>query len=144
MVFTGTALPYYMLAFTDSSGSLGQTSASDQILMIEFQNPTIVGTTMTLDTSATMFNLYDNTMGFYLQGGQSTTNSVAGWLAAYPVLSGDALDEVRIGMGLAGGGDENTSTMTVNSVTVDAPEPASMALLAFGIAGLGMLRRRRA
>ena len=67
--FTGQAgdEPYYLLAFTDTSNSLGQTNAADQILMIEFHSsPTLSGNTLAVDPNATHFNLYDNDAGVYL------------------------------------------------------------------------------
>src|SRR5208283_3158626 len=43
VAFTGDDQPFYMLAFTDSTDSLGQTDATDQILMIEFQSSSLTG-----------------------------------------------------------------------------------------------------
>ena len=62
--------PFYMLAFTDASDSLGQANVSDQILLIEFQSTTVSGGSMDVDPNATLFNLFDNTSGQYLEGGQ--------------------------------------------------------------------------
>jgi hypothetical protein len=141
--FSGDDDPFYMLAFTDATDGLGQTYASDQILMIEFQPSTLSGSTMTLDPGATLFNLYDNTQGFYLSGGQSDTNTLAGWLLADPFLSGDSLDQVRIGIGLAGG-DTNPQSVTVYSadLTTVTPEPGTLPLLSvvFGAAAWGIRR----
>lgn len=145
MSFTsgGTDLPYYELAFFDGSGSLGQASSADQILLIEFQPGALSGGTLALDPSATLFNLYDNTTGNYLEGGQSDTNTLAGWLAADPSLGGAALQEVRIAMGLTGG-DTGPESMTVNSLDMTIPEPASLTLLGVALTGLGFSRRKRA
>jgi hypothetical protein len=124
--------PFYELAFTDPTDGLGQGNAGDQILMIEFQNSTVSGTTMGLDPNATEFNLYDNSTGTYLNGahGQQDVNTVAGWLAIDPFLSGDSIQEIRIGIGLAGGNGPGESA-TVNSfaITTAVPEPTSLLLL---------------
>ena len=66
----GSDQPYYILVFTDSSNSLGQTEATDQIIMLEFQSSALSGNTLPLDPASTLFNVYDNTTGQYLQGGQ--------------------------------------------------------------------------
>jgi hypothetical protein len=142
--------PFYMLSFTDSTDGLGQTSASDQILMIEFQSSTVSGGSMDLDPNSTLFNLYDNTNGFYLGTGQSDTNTVAGWLAADPFLDNDSLDQIRIGIGLDGGAGPGQS-VTVDSLGVftsgttestSTPEPTSVLLLLTAVAATGLAARR--
>jgi hypothetical protein len=143
----GTDSPYYLLAFTDSSDSLGQNAAGDQILMIEFQPSTLSGAgnnTLAADPNSTLFNLYDNTSGVYLQGGQAITNTIAGWLALHPALDDESLQGIWTGIGLTGGSGPAES-LTVNSLTVDSvPEPASLTLLGVALAGLGFSRRKRA
>jgi len=151
VAFTGDDQPFYMLAFTDSTDSLGQTDATDQILMIEFQSSSLTGLgndTMALDPSTTLFNLYDNTQSFYLGTGQHDTNSLDGWLTTYSFLTGEALQQVRIGIGMAGG-DTNPQSLTVNSLDIETPnngavpEPTSILLLltVVGITGKGIYRR---
>ena len=76
--------------------------------MIEFQSSSLNGNTLALDPNATLFNLYDNTTGKYLNlgaGGQHDVNTLAGWLSADPFLKGEALGQIRIGIGMAGGGE---------------------------------------
>jgi hypothetical protein len=74
VMFTGNGgQPYFLLPFIDSSGSLGQSSPTDQILLTEFQSNTLSGNTLGLDPNATLFNLYDNITGTYLLLGQSDT-----------------------------------------------------------------------
>ena len=131
--------PFYMLAFTDLGDSFLNTTSGDQILMIEFQNSTVSGNNMALNVNTTQFNLYDNTLGVYLESGQSDTNSLAGWIADDASLSSDSLQQIRIGLGMAPGAGPAES-VTVNSLDVNAPEPTSLLLLVtlIAAAGLGM------
>ena len=99
----GADQPYFLLSFFDSSQSLGQISASDQILMIEFQANALSGSTLAVDPASTLFNLYDNTTGNYLQGGQAVTNTMAGWLTDFTALNTEELNGIWIAEGLAGG-----------------------------------------
>ena len=149
----GGGQPYYMLAFTDASDTLGQNAAGDQILMIELQASTVVGTSMVLVPNATLFNLYDNTTGVYLNGGnyagQQVTKSLAGWLAADSSLASESLDQVRIGIGNSGPGGTLSETLTVNSLTISTapsavPEPTSLLLLltVVGATGWGIRRKQ--
>jgi hypothetical protein len=142
--FTGADQPFFLLPLVDSSDNLGQTNPTDQILLIEFQTSTLTDadTTLAGDPASTLFNLFDNTTGIYLQGGQSDTNTIDGWLSAFPSLGSQDLQGVWIGLGLSGGSGPAES-LTVNSLSLDVPEPASMALLGVGVFGLGVLRRRR-
>jgi len=50
----GSDQPYFLLPFIDGSNSLRQASATDQILLIEFQPTTLAGNTLGLDPAATM------------------------------------------------------------------------------------------
>lgn len=137
--------PFFMLAFTDATDGLGQGAATDQILMIQFQPPpTVSGNDMVLDPNASLFNLYDNTTNAYLAGGQADTHTLEGWLAADPFLTTEAVQEIRIGMGLAPGGS-NPESLTVNSLDVNqVPEPTSLLLLltAAGATVLGIRHRQ--
>jgi hypothetical protein len=137
----GTDQPYFLLPFVDSSDSLGQGSATDQILLIEFQANTLSGNTLGLNPSTTLFNLYDNTTNSYLQGGQSVTKTLDGWLSTFAVLGADQLQGIWIGEGLTGG-NTGADSLTVNSLTV-TPLPAALPLFATGLGALGLLGRRR-
>jgi len=151
---SGAGQPYYMLAFTDSTDGLGQTNAADQILMLEFQATTtsgVGGDTLAVDPNATLFNLYDNSVGCYLQANghgclaaaQQQTNTLDGWLTADTFLAGEAVQQVRIGIGYAGGSGPS-ETLTVNSLDISTtPEPATLGIAGAGFAALGLLRRRR-
>ena len=151
VVFTskGSDQPFFLLPFVDSSGSLGQGSATDQILFIEFQANTLSGNTLGLDPTATLFNLYDNTTGVYLQGGQSVTKTLDGWLSTFALLGADQLQGIWIGEGLTGG-NTGADSLTVNSLTITTPAaatplPAALPLFGSGLGALGLLgwRRRR-
>jgi hypothetical protein len=144
--------PYYMLAFIDPGDNLGEGQSGDQILMLEFHNTNLVGNTMAVDPNATEFNLFDNTQGFYLNGpsgGQQDTNTLDGWFAIYSSLSGDVLQQVRIGIGLAGGCGTgpcaaSSETLTVNSLDISTvPEPTSILLLGTLLLGLGRALTRK-
>ena len=139
--------PYYMLVFTDPTNGLGQTLATDQILMLQFQPTTLSGNSLAFDPNTTLVNLFDNITGIYLQGGQQTTNTLAGWLTTFPFLAGHSLEQVRIAIGLAGGGSSPES-LTVNSLTITTatsvvPEPSSLLLLLSVVAATGWGIRRR-
>lgn len=138
--------PYFMLVFTDATGGLGQSASSDQILMLEFQNTTLSGADMPFDPNTTLVNLYDNTTGQYLAGGQSDARTLDSWLTTDPFLASESLQQVRLAIGLSGGGS-NSENITVNSLTITAPssvpEPRSLPLLLITVAGLGWGVHRR-
>lgn len=140
---TGAEQPYFLLAFTDTSNSLGQSAATDQILFIEFQPTTLSGNTLAVDPASTLFNLYDNTTGNYLQAGQQDTNSLDGWLASFSGLNNEGLDGIWIGEGL-GAGNTGPESLTVNSLSISAvPEPAAWMMMLFGFGLTGLILRKR-
>jgi hypothetical protein len=141
----GTDAPFYLLGFTDPSDSFLGTTGGDQILLIEFQPSTISGGSMVADPNATLFNLYDNTLGVYLLSGQADVNTLAAWIALDPSLSDDALQQIRIGIGLSGG-DTPAESLTVYSADVSqiTPEPSSLWLLGTGLLGLAVVVLRKA
>ena len=112
----------------------------------------LAGNTMTFDANTTQVNLYDNEgAGFYLNGpfGQQDTNSLAGWISADPFLASVLLGQVRVAIGLSGGGS-SPDILTVNSLDIltpnaAVPEPTSILLLltVVGITGKGIQRRLR-
>jgi hypothetical protein len=139
--------PYYILAFTDLTGGLGQNANTDEILMLEFQTTTLSGSTLAFDPNATQVNLFDNVTGVYLGTGQQDTNTLAGWLLADPFLTGESLQAIRIAIGLSGGGT-NPESLTVNSLEIttasSVPEPrGTVVLLITALLGLGLVARRR-
>src|SRR6185437_8821784 len=99
---TSDVSPYFVLSLSDPTNVIGGHAAGDQILMLEFENLGLNGagpSTMTLDSS-TVFNLYDNTTGHYLLGGQQDKASLTTWLSTYTGLSGAAVDGIWIAEGL--------------------------------------------
>lgn len=140
--------PYYMLVFTDLTHGLGQTFATDQILMLEFQTTTLSGNSMAFDPNTTLVNLFDNISGSYLMGGQADTHTLAGMLALHPFLASESLEQVRTAIGLGGGGT-HAESLTVNRLDITTapsavPEPTSLLLLltVVGATGWGMHRRQ--
>lgn len=138
--------PYFLIPFIDSSSSLGQNSATDQMLLIEFQPNTLSGNTLGLDPGATLFNVYDNTTGVYLQGGQSDTKTLDGWLSLYAALSSEQLQGIWVAEGLTAG-NTGADSLTVNSLTVTevatTPLPGALPLFTSGLGAFGFLRWRR-
>lgn len=142
--------PFYMLAFTDNNDAFLNTTNGDQILLIEFQATTVAngGLTMGVDPNQTLFNLFDNTNGNYLEGGQQDAQTLAYWLSQDSSLANDALQQVRIGIGLAGGSGPGES-VTVDSLDIEGgpasvPEPTSLLLFftVVGITALGIHRKQ--
>lgn len=145
VTYTGNYGPYYMLAFADSSDSLGQNQASDQILMIESENSPLSGNSMVVDPATTLFNFFDYTSnttspnscdlvsgqhGCYLLGGQFDTKTLDGWLALYPALSDEPIEEIQIGIANTGTADPSGESLTMYSLDVTTtPEPTSLVLL---------------
>jgi len=138
--------PYYVFDFHDTSGVFGET-AGDKILFLENQSPNVSGSSMSLSPTATLFDVYDDTTGLYLNGGQSNVKTLDQLLAADPGLSSDPT-YIGIAIGDDGGcAGPCSESLTVNSFTVNetaaTPEPSSFLLLGTGLASLAGMARRR-
>ena len=139
--------PYYMMTFQDP-GDVLRATAGDQMLMLEFQPSTVSGTSMVLDPSTTLFNVYDNDAGTYFLGGQSNAHPLNYWLGLYPALSGDAVTGFRIGEGNAGGCSTGDCSETVTVYSVDVgtntatPEPRSLPVIGGALLLAAMFRKK--
>jgi hypothetical protein len=143
---SGDDQPYFMLALTNPGDSFLNTATGDQILLIEFQGTTLSGPdgdTLALDPTTTEFNLYDNTLGHYLESGQADTNTIDGWIAADSGLGSDDIQEIRIGLGNSGGSGSPESLTVYSADVTETPEPSSLFLLGTGLLGAGGLLYRR-
>jgi hypothetical protein len=140
----GSDQPYFLLPFVDSSGSLGQSDPAHQIVLIEFQSTTLAGNTLGLDPGATLFNLYDNTTGVYLQGGQQDKKTLNDWLSAFAILGSTQLQGIWVAEGLTAN-DVGAESLTVNSLTITSttPIPAALPLFASGLGVIGFAAARR-
>jgi hypothetical protein len=153
--------PFYMILVQDPTDykALGLTNPDDQLLFIQFQpsTPTLVGTDMAASANTALFNMYDNSQGFYLNGtpgdqfsGQPVTNTLAGWLSADPYLSSVQIEGLRIGIGMDGGcSGPCAETLTIHSLDINppvpAPESSSMPMFflsGFVLAGVIVLKAR--
>ena len=104
---------------------------------------TLAGNTLGLDPASTLFNLYDNTAGAHLQGGQSDTNTLDGWLSMFAALGGEQLQGIWIAEGLTAT-NTGAESLTVNSLDVaTTPLPATLPLFAGGLGALGYFGMRR-
>jgi hypothetical protein len=144
--------PYFLLAFTDTTDSLGQADAGDQILLIEDEdNSSLNGagqTTLAIDPTTSLFDLYDNTTGNYLSAdsvSQADPTTIDALLGDDPGLSSDTIHGVWLAVGLAGGCGTGpcSETLAVDSANLVTPEPGSIALLFAGVCAAGLLRRRQ-
>ncbi|MDQ2778310.1 MAG: PEP-CTERM sorting domain-containing protein [Pseudomonadota bacterium] len=150
VVNSATTAPYFQLGFVTGNTALGQSSGGNQILFIEFQSLTVTPSgDMDVNPMTTLFNMYDNTTGQYLQNGQQDVRTLDSWLSTYSFLSGTAVDQIRIAIGLGGGAGPGES-LTVNALAVSqadaaaVPEPASWALVGLALGAAGFAGRKRA
>jgi len=144
--------PYFFLSFNDNALA---PNPGDQLLFIEFQlNNVVGGTSMPVDPASTLFNLYDNTTGVYLAGGQADVHTLDSWISADPSVAGDSIASIDLVNGLSGGCSQGgcPASFTADSVSVTesvaaTPEPASIVSLATGLLSIGgrlVLQRRKA
>ncbi len=160
----GQQLPYFGLMINNS----GASSGVDNILFFEapYQQPT-TGNPLLPDQGATAMNTWqawdalvggwwDNN-GVLGYGGLGGVDTLTAYLVQFPDATivnadGTGLGGVRFDVGFAsdidqfnGYVDKFTIGVSGDTTTYDfeVPEPASLTLLGFGIAGLGWVRRRR-
>jgi hypothetical protein len=128
--------PFYEITVQDATDPLGLTSSSDQLMFLEFQPTNLVGTNMAASAGTTLFNMYDNTSGVYLNGphGQQDAQTLDYWFTQYPDLSGEAITSLRVGIGMDGGCNSEpcSETAIINSLVVNpavsTPEGGSQIL----------------
>jgi len=84
-----------------------------------------------------------NADGSFTSAGLSTVNPVpvSGWTQYTAWIGADALSSARFAFQYTGAAD-TANYVGLDTLTVDVPEPASIALMAGGLLGLGAMRRR--
>jgi hypothetical protein len=140
--------PYYELAFTDIGNTLGATTG-DQILLLEYGVTSLPQGSLTnwdFNPATSVIDVFDNTTGVYLLGGQAVTTTLDGFLASNSEYDNQPIQQIRLAEGLAGGCTAPcTESLTVNSLDVTqtaVPEPGTLALLGLGLLALVMMRRK--
>jgi hypothetical protein len=132
--------PYIMVEFNDFA-------SGHQYLAVQYAAgylPDDTPTVLHFDQLSTV-HIEDNSTIAGVAGYSNST--LAAFLAANPLDSGQFLTAIRVGIGLQGGGDYSAETLNIDGVVVNAsqsaPEPGTWSLFAIGAGLVGLARRYR-